>query len=331
MSRQKLLTIAIPTFNRGKILDQSFGKLLRQVSSLNSDEIEIIISDNCSTDGTKSVIKKYSSLFPDLNITSNFQEYNTGYFGNFKKCRELATGKYFWLLSDNEVISDGVLNYVLDILRSDENPGMCFLYGKSDLKTKDEKYSSEQTIFENFILTDKAFLLTLISCVIILNDKTYDDIVFEDYKENSFLGFFFTANALRKNQKIINIYGETFKSIPCNVYFNVFESWTKDINSSLDYMVKSGLLTIELRKIFTTCFLREVIYFHVKNYLIYGELYGNSYGKPTEVKKVLDEYYGSNTFYREKILRLFERSKLSLRMEKYILKLGNKLKKIFSV
>lgn len=330
MNGQKLLTIAIPTFNRGKILNESIGKLLGQVSSLNSDEIEVIISDNCSTDETKSVINKYSSLFPALKVISNFQEYNTGYFGNFKKCRELATGKYFWLLSDNEIINDGVLSYILDILKSKDNPGICFLSGKSSKQIQSEKYSSDITTFREFIHTDKAFLITLISSVIILNDKKFDDEVLGRYEGNSFLGFLFVANALRSNHNIVKIHGETFTSIPCNVYFNVFESWTKDINACLDYIVLSNLLNNNLRDIFTTCFLREVIYFHVKNYLIYGELYGKSYGNPKDIKQVLDEYYGSNNFYTEKISRLFERSRLSLRLEKYILKLNNKLKKIFS-
>ena len=48
MDSKPLLTIAIPTYNGGNTIQNLLDLLLPQCS----DEIEVIISDNCSTDGT---------------------------------------------------------------------------------------------------------------------------------------------------------------------------------------------------------------------------------------------------------------------------------------
>ena len=53
----KLLTIAIPTYNRAALLDKQLAWLAIAIKGFES-ECEIIISDNCSTDNTPGVVKK---------------------------------------------------------------------------------------------------------------------------------------------------------------------------------------------------------------------------------------------------------------------------------
>ena len=55
---EKLLTIAIPTYNGEKTISDMLELLLPQVD----DRVEIIISDNCSTDDTYDIINKYIIL-----------------------------------------------------------------------------------------------------------------------------------------------------------------------------------------------------------------------------------------------------------------------------
>ena len=54
MIKDKLLTIAIPTYNGSKTISDMLNILLPQVD----DRVEIIISDNCSTDNTEDIIRK---------------------------------------------------------------------------------------------------------------------------------------------------------------------------------------------------------------------------------------------------------------------------------
>jgi abequosyltransferase len=56
-NEQPILTIAIPTYNRDFILSKALDNLLPQLS-IYEDDIELIISDNASTDNTQEVIKE---------------------------------------------------------------------------------------------------------------------------------------------------------------------------------------------------------------------------------------------------------------------------------
>lgn len=305
-----LLTIAIPTFNRATILDQALSNILPQIKNYKG-QIEFIISDNASKDNTQEVIKKHQEIFLDVNIITNLQLYNTGYFGNFKKCKELSSGEYFWLLSDNEHLSEGVIDFIITTIKA--NKGYVAVYQLVDLnslslkKTENnfKEFKVIQTNFENLVKNESAYLLTLISSVIFLNDKQYDNKVTTELNGNLFLGFIFLCNAIRKNGEITQINGRIFSSIVCNVYFDIFRAWTKDIMECIDYMWNCGLLTKEMKMQFVSGYLQTNLYNSIRSYRINGTLHGKSYGSIDEIRILLDSYYNSYPVYREKIMPLF--------------------------
>ena len=305
-----LLTIAIPTYNRASILDEALKKLLPQILK-HKDEIEFIISDNASTDRTQEVIIKYKEEFSDLNFITFLQSENTGYFGNFKKCKELSSGKYFWLLSDNEHILMGVIDYLMTAIYSNNNDvGVYYFENKSilkqNLKTESKSnFNILQTNFENLVEKGYAYTLTGISSVVFLNTKEFDSNVIEKYNGNPFLGFFFLCNALRVNTKIDVINGEVYTSAPCYVYFDIFRAWTKDITECVEYMVISDLLTEKSKIQFVTGYLEKNLYALTRLYRINGNLHGKMYGSIKELNKLLNAYYIDYPYYKKHILPLF--------------------------
>lgn len=55
---QPLLSICIPTYNRSQYLKETIDSIIGQ-EEFKSENVEIVISDNCSTDDTEIVCKKY--------------------------------------------------------------------------------------------------------------------------------------------------------------------------------------------------------------------------------------------------------------------------------
>ena len=51
-----LLSICIPTYNRETYLAKTLDSIVNQNIFLSSDDINIVISDNCSTDGTEALV-----------------------------------------------------------------------------------------------------------------------------------------------------------------------------------------------------------------------------------------------------------------------------------
>jgi glycosyltransferase involved in cell wall biosynthesis len=97
MSVQKpLVTIAIPTYNRaGANLAAAIDSALSQ----NYDNIEIIVSDNCSSDNTSELANSYGAKIRYLH-----QEVNLGSNGNYNALLQAANGAYFLLLHDDDLI-----------------------------------------------------------------------------------------------------------------------------------------------------------------------------------------------------------------------------------
>lgn len=116
MAKQPLLSICIPTWNRSKILSISLTSFREQLTSIDSSEIEIFVSDNASDDDTPQVVQSF--IDQGLPITYNRNPENVGASGNFIKCMQWASGKYIWLLGDDDLLKDGAISYILDLIRN---------------------------------------------------------------------------------------------------------------------------------------------------------------------------------------------------------------------
>jgi glycosyltransferase involved in cell wall biosynthesis len=93
-----LVSIGIPTFNRASSLIKSVDAALQQTYQ----NIEIIISDNASTDDTQSICEKFVET--NKNITYIRQQSNVGAVNNFNEVLRYSTGKYFMWLADDDWI-----------------------------------------------------------------------------------------------------------------------------------------------------------------------------------------------------------------------------------
>lgn len=113
---QKLLTIAIPTFNRAELLDKQLSWLAQAIKGCESD-CEILISDNCSTDNTEFVIKKWQAIISNVSFKSNRNNKNIGLMSNITYCINNASSKYLWVIGDDDEIQEKALSYVVHNLK----------------------------------------------------------------------------------------------------------------------------------------------------------------------------------------------------------------------
>jgi acetyltransferase-like isoleucine patch superfamily enzyme len=122
-----LLTIAIPTYNRASYLDINLQQLLLNINQIEDKSmLEIIISDNASTDDTDFVVNKY--IGKGLKVNYYINEYNIGPDGNFESCLSKAKGKYFWIFGDDELLFNNALKKIIDILNQND-VGCIYLSG----------------------------------------------------------------------------------------------------------------------------------------------------------------------------------------------------------
>ena len=90
------VSIGFPTRNRAHCLVQSLGSLLKQ----SHRNIEIIVSDNCSTDDTEAKVRTLAAL--DFRVRYIRQQNNIGGIANHEFVLKQAHGKYFMWASDDD-------------------------------------------------------------------------------------------------------------------------------------------------------------------------------------------------------------------------------------
>lgn len=105
-----LVSICIPCYNGADHIRYAVDSALNQTYS----NIEIIISDDCSTDLTYSILNEYQD--DRIKITRN--QANYGFAGNWNHVVSLASGEYIKLLPQDDVISDDCIAKQLDALQS---------------------------------------------------------------------------------------------------------------------------------------------------------------------------------------------------------------------
>ncbi|WP_414548678.1 glycosyltransferase family 2 protein [Anabaena sp. CCY 0017] len=123
---QKLLTIAIPTYNRAEFLDKQLAWLAQAIKGFESD-CEIFVSDNCSTDHTQEIIKKWQNNLTNVTFKSHKNPENLGLIKNIIRCLTSAETKYIWTIGDDDPIQLRAVNYLINQLKNKENLSLLFL------------------------------------------------------------------------------------------------------------------------------------------------------------------------------------------------------------
>ena len=112
------LTIAIPTVNRAHLLSRAIESALAQTSP----DIEIIVSDNGSTDDTQAVIGRYSGRsLRTFRHSSTISVAQHGYF-----LYQQARGEFFLGLSDDDYLEPDFAAEVLALFAA--HPELSFAY-----------------------------------------------------------------------------------------------------------------------------------------------------------------------------------------------------------
>ena len=94
------LSICIPTYNRSRHLTNCLASI--ETSRRNSDfEIQVCVSDNCSTDDTEQVVRAAQER---MSIDYHRNERNLGIPRNFLRVVEMAKGDFVWLLGDDDLL-----------------------------------------------------------------------------------------------------------------------------------------------------------------------------------------------------------------------------------
>ena len=120
-----LVTIGIPVYNEEKYLERTIQSAINQELK----DIDIVISDNASTDKSVEIIKKYCAV--DKRIKPIYKERNTGPIANWHSLLENTTTKYFVTLGAHDLFLPHYIGEAVAFLES--HPDFVMAYPKAIL------------------------------------------------------------------------------------------------------------------------------------------------------------------------------------------------------
>lgn len=110
------VSVCIPTYNYARFLPEAIDSVLRQTFT----DYEILIIDDCSTDNTDEIVRRYADR--DRRIRFKVNPANIGMVNNWNLCLFEARGEYIKpVFSDDLLSSPNALQKMVSLLDSDPN------------------------------------------------------------------------------------------------------------------------------------------------------------------------------------------------------------------
>lgn len=114
-----LVSIGLPVYNGEKYLRTALDALLNQSFA----DIEIIISDNASTDGTETMCREYAARDPRIRYFRTSR--NRGLSWNYNRVFLLSRGRYFKWAACDDICAPTYLERCVEVLASDPSVVCC--------------------------------------------------------------------------------------------------------------------------------------------------------------------------------------------------------------
>ena len=130
--KNNLVSIGLPVFNGEKKLSYALDLLIAQ----DYPQIEIIISDNGSTDRTQDICQKY--LIKDPRIKYFRVEKNLGTIWNFNRVFTLSSGNYFMWAADDDWHEQSFISACVRELEKFPEAALCHCHTELYIEGKDE-------------------------------------------------------------------------------------------------------------------------------------------------------------------------------------------------
>jgi glycosyltransferase involved in cell wall biosynthesis len=117
------VSVIVPNYNHARFLGPRIDTILAQTYQ----DLELILLDDCSTDNSRTILRKYAS---DPRVRVEFNEVNSGStFKQWNKGVRLARGEYIWIAESDDYADERLLERLVRVL--DAEPEVTFAYCRS--------------------------------------------------------------------------------------------------------------------------------------------------------------------------------------------------------
>ena len=115
------VSVIVPCYNHKRFLEQRLDSIFRQTYP----DFEVILLDDCSTDGSQELLRFYAGHPKVSHVVQN--EANTGSpFAQWEKGIGLAVGKYVWIAESDDYADADFLKYTVPEMEKHPEAAICY-------------------------------------------------------------------------------------------------------------------------------------------------------------------------------------------------------------
>lgn len=132
MENDIILSICIPTYNRAQYLEATILSIVKQKRFKETNDVEIVISDNCSDDNTKEISEKYVDIYADkIHYFRNNENIKDR---NYEKVLGYGKGLFLKLNNDTLMHQDYTLDKIVDVINRKVEKKDILFFSNNSLK-----------------------------------------------------------------------------------------------------------------------------------------------------------------------------------------------------
>lgn len=120
---QPLVSVIIYNYNYGQYLRQCFNSVLGQ----SYQNIEILFSDNASTDDSWKIACEYNRQYPGKFFVARNRE-NFGHLGNQRNCYTNVRGKYYVVVGSDDMLHQDFLSRTVEMMETHQDAGLAIVH-----------------------------------------------------------------------------------------------------------------------------------------------------------------------------------------------------------
>lgn len=303
MHDRPVLSIAIPTYNRAGYLFEALQALIAQLDETVSTLVEIIISDNASTDHTQALVQGMQTDYPQIQVTYFRQAETVNGNANIHNAAKLARGTFVYILSDDDVLLPGALPRLLSEVDTDPMLDAVCLNLRSFALTPSEvtppvfRMAGDLTTSDSDeALVQTGTFLTFISAMAFRREL----VDFNDYtcRINTALPHTYLFLDVLARMRTLLITSTPFLAVRANNSggYNFFEVFVTNFHQALKYAEEIGFSASATKKVMSQHLVQHIgrSVYAFKNYGAIGQL------KPDYAdgaRRMLRVYWGNPFFW----------------------------------
>lgn len=166
-----IVSVIIPNYNHAEYLHQRIDSVINQTIT----DLQIIILDDCSIDGSRDIINAYAAT--DSRIETVYNENNSGTtFKQWNKGFKLCKGKYIWIAESDDYADSRFLEKLLAKFKEDSEVGLAYCdswHVYQDRKSIERNFSLYTELDQNLWNSD----FTLDGVIAITRFMSYRNII----------------------------------------------------------------------------------------------------------------------------------------------------------